>query len=91
MSRKPIDLTGQRFGSLLVLERASSYRRHTLYPDGTIKSYYQPRWICKCDCGNVVTVMSHNLRYGRSKSCGCQQRKGAGERIAAYNRKRKEA
>lgn len=28
-------------------------------------------WICKCDCGNVVSVAKKNLNNGSVKSCGC--------------------
>ena len=56
--RKPIDLTGRRFGRLEVIKRADS-------PND--KEY----WICKCDCGNVKMIRRKNLRPGGSKSCGC--------------------
>ena len=36
---KFIDLTGQKFGRLLVLERAEN-------------KYGRTAWKCKCDCGN---------------------------------------
>lgn len=29
------------------------------------------RWICKCDCGNIVEVDSSSLISGNTKSCGC--------------------
>lgn len=28
-------------------------------------------WKCRCDCGNVSTVMSTNLTRGTTRSCGC--------------------
>lgn len=55
-----IDLTGQRFGRLTVIKKAPSNGKTT-----------NARWICKCDCGNEVTVLSTVLRKGQSKSCGC--------------------
>ena len=27
--------------------------------------------MCKCDCGNYVTVATKNLKDGKTKSCGC--------------------
>ena len=57
--RKAIDLTGQRFGRLRVIERAQSN-----------KNGY-PRWLCKCDCGNITTAYGMHLKSGASKSCGC--------------------
>ncbi len=31
------------------------------------------KWRCKCDCGQESFVASFDLRYGRTKSCGCSQ------------------
>lgn len=56
---KLIDLTGKRFGRLTVIERSSE------------KNQCSSKWICECDCGNVVSVYSHNLRQGTTVSCGC--------------------
>lgn len=53
------DLTGQRFGKLLVLECAGK-------PDG--RRYY---WKCQCDCGNIKIVAGASLTSGNTKSCGC--------------------
>lgn len=54
-----IDLTGQRFGKLLVLKRLSNNKRN-----GCV-------FLCQCDCGNVVPVSSDCLRQNHSRSCGC--------------------
>ena len=53
-----IDLTGKRFGNLLVLSRAESPNK-------------QAAWLCRCDCGNETVVLSWNLRSGHTISCGC--------------------
>jgi hypothetical protein len=53
-----IDLTGQRYGRLLV----KSYDRYQ-----GCKSY----WHCICDCGNKISVLSNSLRTGNTQSCGC--------------------
>lgn len=53
------DLTGQRFDRLTVLERAENSKQ------GRVS------WRCRCMCGNVVTVLSTNLRTGHTRSCGC--------------------
>ena len=60
-----IDLTGQRFGRLLVLSQGSP-----------VISAGQKKvtWICQCECGNIATVASERLRYGMTKSCGCLAR-----------------
>lgn len=62
MGRPIIDLTGQKFGRLTVLERDLSY------PSGAGKSVY---WKCKCDCGNIKSVRTDKLRKGITQSCGC--------------------
>lgn len=60
---KSIDLIGQRFGRLTVIEKAEP--KH--FPSGQTKIQYK----CKCDCGNETTVLSQNLIRGNTKSCGC--------------------
>lgn len=54
-----IDLSGQKFTRLTVIELAGRYKNG----DGI--------WKCVCDCGNNVNVLSGNLKKGNSKSCGC--------------------
>lgn len=56
------DLTGQKFGRLLVLERDESY------PKGHQKKVY---WKCMCDCGKQTSVCTQQLLKGASQSCGC--------------------
>lgn len=53
-----IDLTGQRFGRLVVVRENG-------------KMYGRPAWLCRCDCGNKVAVGGSNLRKKRTTSCGC--------------------
>lgn len=68
-----IDLTGQRFGRLIVLERAGQYKSGNWM------------WKCLCDCGKDVVVLGGNLRHPTkpTHSCGCLQR----ERIKAGHTK----
>lgn len=56
------DLSGQRFGRLVVL-----YRDTKSKPSGGTK------WICLCDCGNTKSVVATNLKNRRTRSCGCLQ------------------
>lgn len=53
-----IDLTGQRFGRLTVIEKVPSKTSNA-------------RWKCLCDCGKETTVLGTTLRRGESRSCGC--------------------
>lgn len=59
-----IDLTGQRFGKLVVIERVGSSTH-----GGSI-------WMCVCDCGNDTRALSNNLRRGHTRSCGCSAGRG---------------
>lgn len=61
------DMTGLRFGKLLVIER-----------DTTVP-YAAAYWRCKCDCGKEKTVRGQSLRDGSVTDCGC----GKAERIRA--------
>lgn len=54
------DLTGQRFGKLVAIERASIRSPN--------RSAY---WRCQCDCGNEKITSSTCLRKGKTRSCGC--------------------
>lgn len=54
------DLTGQRFGQLVVLE--ATQERGS---GGALL------WRCRCDCGNTCETTSGQLTAGYKKSCGC--------------------
>jgi hypothetical protein len=58
-----IDLTGKRFGKLLVIKRADNYVKKN--------GKQEARFVCKCDCGNITTVRAMHLKNGSTKSCGC--------------------
>ena len=58
-----IDITGKKFGKLLVLSMADDY----ISPAGHRLS----RCKCLCDCGNTVIVNMSGLVTGKTKSCGC--------------------
>ena len=61
-----IDLTGQVYGLLTVIEKAPSYKTK----GGNIVSC----WRCKCQCGNEVVVKTNSLRTGNTNSCGCYRK-----------------
>jgi hypothetical protein len=60
ISRTRNDLTGQRFGRLIVLRYAEMRDRRAC-------------WLCQCDCGKRKVVRGKSLRRGLTKSCGCAQ------------------
>ncbi len=53
------NLTGQRFGDLVVLSRDGSRCGHAA-------------WLCRCDCGKRTTSIANNLVRGLSTTCGCR-------------------
>ena len=69
MSQK-IDLVGQRFGRLVVVEKTNIRSSN-----GEIS------WECLCDCGNKHSVFTSNIRQGNVKSCGCLRKEKAAKKI----------
>lgn len=79
-SPNSVDMTGRRYGRLLVLSRAE-----------TIKGL--SRWLCRCDCGVERVVRGADLRNGSTRSCWCLGRENViaacsthrGSRTQLYN------
>lgn len=61
MGRPLVDISGQRFGRLVVIARGAS---------GAGRSY----WLCRCDCGAEKQVAANALKSHGTKSCGCLNR-----------------
>lgn len=57
-----IDITGQRFGKLVAIERSGYSKRHSVV------------WLCRCDCGGHKHCVVGKLRSGGLISCGCTVR-----------------
>ena len=62
-----IDMTGKRFGKLVV----------TGYSHTINKRVY---WNCICDCGNTCAIHGTKLRNGHTKSCGCIKKEACRKR-----------
>lgn len=58
---KRLDLTGQRFGRLVVLGFDH------------MDKYHRSIWKCQCICGTIKIVAGYHLRSEHTKSCGCLQ------------------
>lgn len=71
-----IDLTGKRFGRLLVIGL------HDDPDDDNLK------WDCVCDCGNRKVVYGTRLRYGQVRSCGCLKAEAESPKPDAFHRQR---
>lgn len=59
------DLVGMTFGRLTVVSR-----------DGVDRTG-NSRWICKCECGVVKSILAVHLKSGETISCGCYRKEYA--------------
>ena len=66
------DETGNRYGRLVVTERAKSNKG------------LHAAWLCLCDCGNQIPVRGTHLRSKRTQSCGCLQREAVAKAAATH-------
>jgi len=66
MSWRIVDISGQRFGRLVVVALHPERERY-----GT--RYYFALWRCRCDCGAECIARGSHLRGGKVTSCGCFQ------------------
>lgn len=57
-----INLIGQSFGDLKVIERDENK------PKGHGIPVY---WNCECKCGNIISIRSSHLRSRKNLNCGC--------------------
>lgn len=67
------NLTGQRFGKLVVISEAEPY-----YPPNSNKRHR--RWLCQCDCGKTSIAFQGGLLNGETKSCSCLRRENVGRK-----------
>lgn len=59
---KAMDLTGEKFGKLTVINREKNSR------------HGKTQWLCECECGGTAIVGGSDLKSGKSASCGCSKR-----------------
>lgn len=59
-----LNLVGQRFGRIVVLERADDEIDKK-------SGKHKTRWLCQCDCGNQKNIRGASLTSGKVRSCGC--------------------
>lgn len=70
------DITGRRFGRLVVLEMAAP---------GNGKGDRSTRWLCRCDCGFPTIISAKALKHGQT-SCGCEWRENVAKSTASHGR-----
>lgn len=69
---------GEKFYKLTIIKEISPYiNKH---------GYETPMYLCLCDCGKTKEVMHYNLKSGKTKSCGCIQKKSAYKNRKKYNK-----
>lgn len=59
LSRQAMNLTGQRYGQLVVLGPVGKAKSGSIV------------WLCQCDCGEQVEVKAQRIRHDGVSSCGC--------------------
>ena len=71
---KKDELTGQKFGRLLVIREGERVGGRTA-------------WYCKCDCGNpdLYLVIAQSLKNARTRSCGCIKKEQDRERAKDHS------
>lgn len=61
------DLSGMRYGRLLIVERAENQGNRVM-------------WRCICECGAEIVTRGENITSGRTQSCGCYNRERSSQR-----------
>lgn len=69
---------GKRIGKLTVIDRGSN------------TNHGETTWVCRCDCGNEITLRNYYIKYEKKFDCGCVQRPHfntthGGSNTALYN------
>jgi hypothetical protein len=71
MGRTIKDLTGKVFGRLTVVRFHKRENNRSF-------------WLCKCSCGQEVSVWQGNLMKGKTQSCGCLKREATVKRNTTH-------
>lgn len=67
------DLTGKKYGRLTAIEIDKKKNKGNTY------------YICRCECGNIISVIGSHLKNGHTSSCGCKKIEGIKRRFKKYN------
>lgn len=73
-----IDMTGQKYGRLTILNRVDNDK------------HGNAMWLCKCKCGKQIIIRGSCIRSGNTTSCGCYHRdkfKEVVKEVHEFNRK----
>lgn len=78
MSKAIMDLTGQKFGLLSVVDRAENDK------------FGKTQWLCCCDCGSRKVIAGASLKRGLTNSCGCIRKQVMKKRQTKHGFSKKE-
>lgn len=67
INKRHNEIIGEKFGRLVAID----------FEEGSNRNI-----ICKCDCGNVKTILLDNLINGATTSCGCFHKKIVGKQFS---------
>lgn len=70
-----LDISGERYGRLVAVERAESPSRRT-------------KWLFECDCGAKVVRGLEQVRAGMTRSCGCLRKETTAARSVTHGHSR---
>ena len=73
MANNSAEWIGKRFGRLTIIDF-----EHAKPP------YRGWMWVCKCDCGNVRTLMVTDVKQGKTRSCGCLHDEVCSEKASKF-------
>ena len=55
-----LDLSGQKYGTLTAIRRVENVNG-------------KAAWLCRCECGKELIVLTKYLRSGKKTNCGCRK------------------
>lgn len=67
------NLLGKKFGRMTPLRIDGQNQKSCCY------------WSCRCDCGNIKTVLGQDLASGRIQSCGCYHKESSSRNMKKCN------
>ena len=65
----PFTFTGKRFHHLIVIGLSNEWIKT---PVKGRPNKRRRKWLCRCDCGNIVSLRGNKVMCGDTKSCGCR-------------------
>lgn len=67
---------GDKFGRLTVIDKTDDY----IKPTGE----HRHCWVCKCNCGNIITIRGDDLISHHTISCGCLRKEKSTIRLTTH-------